>query len=437
MQRASEFDSISGEHLIQDPKAVNSPTGEQEFDPFAFEENAKGKPGSGRMAALLALLLALVALASVAWQFWQDRQAAGQGAGLEQSLQRFGTIQASQQETVQGLADRLATLEQLDASALAQEVAGLKSELADLASRSGQQDAGREQLLADFARLSGRLGQLETAVASLAQRGENPAHRLDLSEIEFLLRQAPLRLRLFADRRAADETLAMAAEQLASLDDPYYLPVQQSIVAARTELANVDAPDALQLSGRLAALQRGLPTLPFAGDPALDSVPRDDADVTPEDGLWARFKRAMSGLVTVRRRVSEDEVLSLQDQDFVRQGLWLQYETARLALMRLDSDTWNAALQRALDNLQHRFASESERVRAAIDETRALMATPVAQEFPDISAPWTRLMQLRQGQPSATASRPPAEAEAAAPDQASVEVLPAQADAEDTDTGSG
>ena len=63
----------------------------------------------------------------------------------------------------------------------------------------------------------------------------------------------------------------------------------------------------------------------------------------PEDaGWWESFKQTLSSLVTVRRRVPEDRsMLTLEDKDYLRQGLWLQLESARLALMRNDSAVYN------------------------------------------------------------------------------------------------
>ena len=48
--------------------------------------------------------------------------------------------------------------------------------------------------------------------------------------------------------------------------------------------------------------------------------------------------KPLSSLVTVRRRVrlKTSRLLSLDDMDYLRQGLWLQLESARLALMRND-----------------------------------------------------------------------------------------------------
>ena len=105
-------------------------------------------------------------------------------------------------------------------------------------------------------------------------------------------------------------------------------------------------------------------------------------------------------------------MLSLEDKDYVRQGLWLQLESARLAVMRTDAMAWQASLQRAADTLAARFEQRSGLVAGAISEIRDLQQVQVAAEMPDISAPWAQLRLLREGRAEAVVVPPEVEAEA-------------------------
>lgn len=117
----------------------------------------------------------------------------------------------------------------------------------------------------------------------------------------------------------------------------------------------------------------------------------------PEDaGWWGRFKHTLSSLVTVRRRVPEEQaMLSLDDKDYVRQGLWLQLETARLALMRNDSAVYLSSLERVDATVRQFFKNGSSEVQATLLEIAGLEQVKVAPAMPDISTPWTQLRQLR------------------------------------------
>ena len=88
-------------------------------------------------------------------------------------------------------------------------------------------------------------------------------------------------------------------------------------------------------------------------------------------------------------------MLSLDDKDYLRQGLWLQFESSRLALMRNDATAYAAALDRVTATLEQFFHNGSSQVQALLLDVAALTQMNIAPEMPDISAPWTQLRQLR------------------------------------------
>lgn len=88
-------------------------------------------------------------------------------------------------------------------------------------------------------------------------------------------------------------------------------------------------------------------------------------------------------------------MLSLDDKDYLRQGLWLQFESARLALMRNDDEVYAASLNRVDDTVEQFFQNGSSQVQAMLLETAGLKQVNIAPAMPDISAPWTQLRQLR------------------------------------------
>jgi uroporphyrin-3 C-methyltransferase len=88
-------------------------------------------------------------------------------------------------------------------------------------------------------------------------------------------------------------------------------------------------------------------------------------------------------------------MLSLEDKDYLRQGLWLQFESARLALMRYDTDVYMGSLERVNETVEQFFHNDSSEVQVLLEELAALKQVNIAPEMPDISAPWTQLRQLR------------------------------------------
>ena len=379
-----------------DSKQLNEEIDSVTSDPVDRLLQEKKPVSSGKPLAVLALLVALASVSATGWQWWQTRQADPNEATQKESLARL-------QDTQQKIANSVATFEaQLDAaespidaaefSRRDERLKAVESQLAGLQGQSGEDQASISAVQGSVRSLEQRLSATESGLVSVAASSQNSSVELDIAEIDFLLRTASERLQLFSDPTAADLALQAADVQIEALNDPMFLSVRQRIATSREALALVPSIDRVELSTQLTALQSKVPDLPFRGEAETQPEP-----VLPDDaGWWESFKQTMSSLVTVRRRVPEDQsLLSLDDKDYLRQGLWLQFESARLALMRNDTSVYSGSLDRVNDTVEQFFKNGSSDVQALLLEVAALKQVNIAPEMPDISAPWSQLRQLR------------------------------------------
>ena len=379
-----------------DSKQLNEEIENLTSDPVDRLLQEKKPASSGKAIAVLALLVALASVSASGWQWWQTQQADPNEATQKESLARL-------QDAQQKIANSVATFEaQLNAAESPIDAADfsrrderlktIESQVASLQGQSGEDQASISAVQGSVRSLEQRLSATESGLVSVAVSSQNSSVELDIAEIDFLLRTASERLQLFSDPTAADLALQAADVQIEALNDPMFLSVRQRIATSRQALAMVPRIDRVELSAQLAALQSKIPDLPFRGEAETQPEP-----VLPEDaGWWESFKQTMSSLVTVRRRVPEDQsLLSLDDKDYLRQGLWLQFESARLALMRNDTSVYSGSLDRVNDTVEQFFQNGSSGVQALLLEVAALKQVNIAPEMPDISAPWTQLRQLR------------------------------------------
>ena len=381
-----------------------------DFDPFA---DAPAKtPRARNTLALLGLFLAVGALALSGWQWWQARMSEQAGRSQTSALNQLGAQQQAGANRVAQLEQRL---QQLEGLKLEDGIQRLDAAIAKADGIAGSDRVRVEQIEAQQAASLARIEALESGTAALVRRGESPREAMSLSELDFLLRSANERLRLFGDARSAGEALALADAQLQALDDPVYLPVRQAVVAAQAALASTERPDQLALAAQLDQAQARIPSLAFPAAEAPAAVPEAPAT---EPGVWARLTGALRGLVTVRRNADEDGLITLEDKDFVRQGLWLQLESARLALLRSDADAYADSLLRATATLERYFDVGAGPARALAGELEALRAVNPVVSWPDISAPWAQLQRIRTvsniAEPEAAADGAPAPREPAA-----------------------
>jgi uroporphyrin-3 C-methyltransferase len=379
-----------------DSKQLNEEIDSVTSDPVDRLLQEKKPTSSGKAIAVLALLVALASVSATGWQWWQTQRADPNEATQKESLARL-------QDAQQKIANSVATFEaQLDAAESPIDAAEfsrrderlkvVESQLATVQGQSGEDQASISAVQGSVRSLEQRLSATESGLVSVAASSQNSSVELDIAEIDFLLRTASERLQLFSDPIAADLALQAADVQIEALNDPMFLSVRQRIATSRQALAMVPRIDRVELSTQLTALQSKVPDLPFRGEAETQPEP-----VLPDDaGWWESFKQTMSSLVTVRRRVPEDQsLLSLDDKDYLRQGLWLQLESARLALMRNDTSVYSGSLDRVNDTVEQFFKNGSSEVQALLLEVAALKQVNIAPEMPDISAPWAQLRQLR------------------------------------------
>lgn len=365
-------------------------------DPVDRLLQEKKPASSGNSIAILALLVAMAAVSASAWQWWQDRQAGPDETTQQESVSR---LHAAQQQLASSVASFEAQLDAakspVDAAELSRRDARLRaveSQMTELKGQSGEDQASIQSAQASIRSMEQRLSITESGLVSVAASSQNSSVELDIAEIDFLLRTASERLQLFSDPVAADLALQAADVQLEALNDPMFLSVRQRIASARQALARVPDVDRVQISAQLAGMQSRVPGLPFRGEVVAEPEP----DLPEDAGWWESFKQTMSSLVTVRRRVPEDQsLLSLDDKDYLRQGLWLQFESARLALMRNDASVYTSSLDRVTHTVEKFFQNGSSPVQALLLEIAALKQANISPEMPDISAPWIQLRQLR------------------------------------------
>ncbi len=379
-----------------DSKQLNEEIDSVTSDPVDRLLQEKKPVSSGKPLAVLALLVALASVSATGWQWWQTRQADPNEATQKESLARLQDAQLQIANSVATFEAQLDAVESpIDAAEISRRDERLKaveSQLAGIQGQSGEDQASIGAVQGSVRSLEQRLSATESGLVSVAASSQNSSVELDIAEIDFLLRTASERLQLFSDPTAADLALQAADVQIEALNDPMFLSVRQRIATSRQALAIVPRIDRVELSTQLTALQSKVPDLPFRGEAETQPEP-----VLPDDaGWWESFKQTMSSLVTVRRRVPEDQsLLSLDDKDYLRQGLWLQLESARLALMRNDTSVYSGSLDRVNDTVEQFFKNGSSEVQALLLEVAALKQVNIAPEMPDISAPWAQLRQLR------------------------------------------
>jgi len=379
-----------------------SPEPEPAVPPPAPNETTPRRSGSA--LAFLAFLFALAALAGTGWMWWQDQ--ASLGLEEDRVFSEISRLETSDSELSLKLNQVRSEVDSLASGDAGAELAALQRRIeADRSKMAGVEQAISEQLArsrslqAATESMQGRLMAAEAALTGMATRELDAGGELDIAEVDYLLRLANERLKLFSDPVAADQALEVADMHLAALDNPMYLGVRQDIALARRELASVTVPDYLAIAGQLDSIQQEIVALPFSEDDPLTKNP----EPAQGDGWWEKVKRVFSNLVTVRRSTDEENKrISLQDTDYIRQRVWLQLEIAHLSLMQRDQAAFRTSLERAGESISTWFDTGDSGYQTVKQGIDGLMALEIEVDVPDITAPWSTLRLLRASQSQPT-----------------------------------
>jgi len=361
--------------------------------------NDKKPRAGGAVLAFLAFIFALAALAGTAWMWWQDEMSNAQGeARVFEEITRLETANSELSLKLNQLRGEIESLADNDSSAqisvLHKRLEADRSQVDSLDQTIRDQLALTRSLQAAAESMHGRLLATEAALAGLSTQQLDAGGELDLAEVDYLLRLANERLMLFSDPLAADQALEIADRHLAALDNPMYLGVRKEIAVARGELAAVNIPDYAGISGQLDSIQEFAAELPFRGGQSASQTSAPEQ----ESGWWEKVKSVFSDLVTIRRSTAqENQRISLEDKDFIRQSLWLQLEIAQLSLMRREQAAFRKSLVQVRESLTTWFDSSDSAYSSAMAGLDKLLAVQIEVAIPDISAPWSTIRLVREG----------------------------------------
>ncbi len=287
----------------------------------------------------------------------------------------------------------------------------------------------REAVEATQRRQADAIQGLENAIGLLrAQIGRSHEGWL-LAEVQFLLNVANQRVQLARDPDTAIAALRSADRRLQELADPTYTPVREEIAREIAALKAVPRPDLEGLALELESLSGQVGGLRLAGTQYVAGEAPSEAagdDGAPAAEGWRELPsvlwRELKQLVVVRRNDQPVAPMLAPDQQyFLYENLRLQFDTARLALLRQEPGAYRAALDRAAEWLRTQFDQEAPATRAMLEAVTRLEAVDIRPELPEIAGSLRRLRQEMRlagmeeaeagpeaGAPSEPGSEPPA-----------------------------
>ncbi len=254
--------------------------------------------------------------------------------------------------------------------------------------------------------ITSRLRELQTAQQDLrdtvqalnAQVRQKNGLATTLTEAEYLMRSANDHLLLNRDVNTAVAALTAADEHLRTTGDPDTLAVRGLLAREINALSALKQIDIAGLALSLNSLIESIDQLPLSA--RASALPKGTDQPQRAQG-WRAFLGTVwfeiKSLVVVRYDNKTARPLLAPEQSyFLYQNLRLQLETARLALLRHDAQTFRAALITAHKWLNTYFDTASATTQHVSAALARLSTTNINPSLPDISGSLKVLGELME-----------------------------------------
>ncbi len=261
--------------------------------------------------------------------------------------------------------------------------------------------------------------RLETEMATLGD--DWPANNEDwaLAEIEYLLIIAMHRLLLEHDVVTALAAMDAAELRLRDLGNPRLIPVRAQLTADINRLRAVNTIDITGMALYMADLIERLESFPLkAGIEVAGGGERNSAGAAENDagwrGLWKSFWGELKSVVVITRHDGPVETLLLPHQEyFLYQNLRIELESARLSILRRDTENLKTSLGMLTDWLNRYFDTQDTGVANVLETLDHMASVELDPELPDISSSieslraYLRASELQEGPPDRAGESPP------------------------------
>lgn len=341
------------------------------------------RSGSGKLIAWLILVLFVAALGFAGYRYLAKAE---QEALPNPNDEMIASLSASLEATRR-------TVDALD---------GRVGELTGRAASSDRQFQQIETLLAaelsEFESLPGRVASLEGSMSSLSGISSGLRDAWLLAEAEYYMQIGNAQLQLGGNPGLAMLAMQLADEKIQQLADPALTAIRRALSDEIRALDAIETPDIEGIALTLSSLATAVNELPLDNELETSDVTDDELDskLSGMDRVYASLKKTASDVVSVRR--SDDAVQPLiapEAQYFLRANLALQFQAARIALLRGEQTLFDQSLDDASRWISRYYDTENAAVHSALESVNEARQNVLPVSMPDISGSLRLLREYR------------------------------------------
>jgi len=221
-----------------------------------------------------------------------------------------------------------------------------------------------------------------------------PVNNLDwaLNEVEYLLIIATHRLLLEQDVNTALSAMKAAGLRLRDLGDPNLIPVREQLADDVNKLQSIHLVDISGMAIYIADLISRSNDLPLKTDTikinSEENIDKNEGNKNTSwrdlpSLIWAEIK---SLLIIKRTGETARPLLSSKEEYFLYHNLRLELESARLSVLRRDTENMRISIHILIDWLNEYFDTNTAAVVNIIDTLKQMSSVELNPELPSINS---------------------------------------------------
>ena len=239
--------------------------------------------------------------------------------------------------------------------------------------------------------VSARQAEVSNELSALRQQLSQGNLDWALAEVEQLLIIAGHRLLLESDVNTALAAMRAADTRLKDIAETRLLAVRRQLMTDINNLASIQAVDISGLAMYLADIVSRAQGLPLhatqIAKPTISETNAEQQNVTDQKGL-----------VIISKRGEAVEIALLPEQAYyLRQNLRLQLESARLSVLRRDTENLRASIVLIQAWMQKYFDSSATEVNNILESLTQMAKIELHPSLPDISSSLESLRAVIRG----------------------------------------
>lgn len=246
-------------------------------------------------------------------------------------------------------------------------------------------DADKQAMKKEIGGLSAQIEQNKSYLKEMRLNSGQSKPNWTLKKAQFYLQLAQINAHWSQPSQTTIDLLEQADSLLVNQHQPEVYDIRQAIRKEVTDLQNQTDVDIVGLLSQISSIQTQLRSLTYQDQPLLKKSQKQtnnkESETRQWKQYWANSVNALEKLVVIRHHQQPIKpILSDQQFSLVKEGLYVDLQQAKWAVINHNQAVYELALKQAVHEIQYHFNDQSANVNKIVSNLQTLKAAKIQQK---------------------------------------------------------